>query len=92
MAAAPNGNGYWLVATDGGIFTYGPGVNFFGSTGSIHLNKPVVGIAPTPSGDGYWLFASDGGVFNYGDATFQGSMGGKPLNEPVVGGAANSID
>ena len=49
-------------------------------------------MAATPSGGGYWLFASDGGVFNYGDATFQGSMGGTPLNKPVVGGAANSID
>ncbi|HEY1653469.1 MAG TPA: CSLREA domain-containing protein [Acidimicrobiales bacterium] len=92
MAAAPNGNGYWLVASDGGIFTYGTGVNFYGSTGSIHLNKPVVGMAATPSGGGYWLFASDGGVFNYGDATFQGSMGGTPLVQPVVGGAANSIE
>ena len=29
--------------------------------------------------------ASDGGIFAFGDATFFGSMGGKPLNEPVVG-------
>jgi CSLREA domain-containing protein len=92
MAAAPGGNGYWLVASDGGIFTYGPGAAFYGSTGAIHLNKPVVGMAASASGDGYWLFASDGGVFNYGDATFQGSMGGTPLVQPVVGGAANSID
>jgi hypothetical protein len=38
------------------------------------------------------VVASDGGIFNYGDATFQGSMGGTPLNKLVVGGAANSID
>ncbi len=29
--------------------------------------------------------ASDGGVFAYGDASFYGSMGGTPLNKPVVG-------
>ena len=32
--------------------------------------------------------ASDGGVFNYGDAAFEGSMGGQPLNTPIVGMAA----
>jgi hypothetical protein len=29
--------------------------------------------------------ASDGGVFTFGDAGYSGSMGGKPLNAPVVG-------
>jgi hypothetical protein len=31
------------------------------------------------------LVAADGGIFSYGDATFDGSMGGKPLNRPIVG-------
>ena len=38
---------------------------------------------------GYWLAASDGGIFAFGSATFQGSMGGTPLNKPVVGLAAD---
>ena len=37
--------GYWLVARDGGIFSYNR--PFFGSTGSIVLNKPIVGMATT---------------------------------------------
>jgi hypothetical protein len=37
---------------------------------------------------GYWLGASDGGVFTFGQAGFLGSMGGKPLNAPVVGMAS----
>jgi hypothetical protein len=37
---------------------------------------------------GYWEVASDGGIFNYGVA-FSGSMGGKPLNAPIVGMAAD---
>ena len=67
MAAAADGLGYWLVASDGGIFNYGD-APFYGSTGSLVLNKPVVGMAASPSGKGYWLVASDGGIFNYGDA------------------------
>ncbi|HEX3795323.1 MAG TPA: IPT/TIG domain-containing protein [Acidimicrobiales bacterium] len=79
-----NGNGYWLVASDGGIFAFG-GSQFFGSTGAQHLNKPIVGMASTPDGNGYWLVAADGGVFTFGDAGSYGSMGGQALNKPVVG-------
>jgi len=32
--------------------------------------------------------AADGGVFAFGDAAYLGSMGGKPLTQPVVGMAA----
>jgi len=53
------------VASDGGIFAYGDAV-FYGSTGGLPLNKPIVGMAATPSGHGYWLVASDGGIFAYG--------------------------
>jgi hypothetical protein len=47
MAATPDGMGYWLVASDGGIFTEGD-AGYFGSTGAIHLNQPIVGMAPGP--------------------------------------------
>jgi hypothetical protein len=87
MAATPDQGGYWLVASDGGIFSYGD-AQFFGSTGSMTLNKPVVGMTPTPDGKGYWLVASDGGIFSYGDAHFFGSTGSMTLNKPVVGMAA----
>jgi hypothetical protein len=36
--------GYRLVASDGGVFSFGD-ASFYGSTGSIHLNQPVVGMA-----------------------------------------------
>ena len=41
--------GYWLVGADGGVFTYGPTLGFFGSTGDLDLNKPVVGLAAAGS-------------------------------------------
>ena len=82
------GQGYWLVASDGGIFAFGPSASFEGSTGSIHLNQPIVGMARTPTGFGYWLVASDGGIFAFGDAAFRGSTGGMHLNKPIVGMAA----
>ena len=81
------GKGYWLVASDGGIFAYGDAA-FYGSTGSLTLNKPVVGMAATPDGKGYWLVASDGGIFAYGDAAFYGSTGSMTLNKPIVGMAS----
>jgi hypothetical protein len=84
MAATPTGGGYWLVAADGGIFSFGNAA-FSGSMGGKPLNQPVVGMAATPTGGGYWLVAADGGIFSFGNAAFSGSMGGKPLNQPVVG-------
>ena len=60
-APTPSGQGHWLVARDGGIFSYGD-AGFFGSTGHLDLNQPIVGMAPTPTGDGYWMVAQDGGI------------------------------
>ncbi len=87
MASTVDGRGYWNVASDGGIFSFGD-APFYGSTGNLRLNRPVVGMATTPSGRGYWLVASDGGIFAFGDAPFYGSTGNLRLNQPVVGMAA----
>jgi len=83
----PTGKGYWEVASDGGIFSFGNGA-FEGSMGGKALNAPVVGMTAAPTGGGYWEVAGDGGIFTFGNAAFDGSMGGKVLNAPVVGMAA----
>jgi Peptidase A4 family len=98
-----SGHGYWLVGSDGGIFTFGS-AQFYGSTGALNLQRPVVGMTPTGNRDGYWLVASDGGLFSFGNASYFGSIPGlgiapagtsgtaKRLNAPVVGMVPSSDD
>ncbi|MHB8466001.1 MAG: glycoside hydrolase family 71/99 protein, partial [Acidimicrobiales bacterium] len=72
LPTSPGGPGYWMVAGDGGVFSFGNAV-FRGSTGGTRLAAPIVGLLPSPTGRGYWLAAADGGVFAFGDAPFLGS-------------------
>ena len=74
----PSTGGYWLVAKDGGVFSFD--APFLGSMGGTPLNKPVVGIAAAPTGDGYYLVAADGGIFAFGPGA----------NSRVRQGASNS--
>jgi hypothetical protein len=71
MATSSDGQGYWFVASDGGIFAFGNAA-FRGSMGGAPLNAPVVGMATDSATGGYWLVASDGGIFSFG-ATFYGA-------------------
>ena len=80
MAPTPGNLGYWLVTRSGEASPFG---NATGMTASFG-NAPVVGAADA-SATGYWHAAADGGVFALGTAPFFGSMGGHPLNAPVVG-------
>lgn len=84
MVATRDGKGYWIVDSDGGVFSFGDAV-FHGSMGGRPLNAPVAGAAVAPDGNGYWLVAGDGGVFSFGSALFEGSMANRTLAEPAVG-------
>ena len=44
----PTGEGYWLAAKDGGVFSYGD-ASFEGSAGGTKLNAPIVAMAATPT-------------------------------------------
>src|SRR4051794_9164295 len=57
------GKGYWMAASDGGVFAFGD-AEFAGSAAGI-TSHAIVGIAKTNTGKGYWLVASDGGVFSF---------------------------
>jgi hypothetical protein len=85
LGPPPTASGYWEVASDGGLFSFN--APFYGSTGGMPLNAPIVGVAEDPCTGGYWEVASDGGIFAF-NAPFNGSVGGKPLNAPIVGIAA----
>ena len=70
MATAPEG-GYWLVASDGGIFAFADG--FYGSLGGHPPASPVTAIEST-GGAGYWMLTANGQVFHFGDAGDYGSV------------------
>ncbi len=81
--------GYWAVASDGGLFAYG-NAPFYGSMGGHYLAQPIVGMARAPNTGGYWEVASDGGIFAF-NAPFYGSMGGKYLASPIVAISADPV-
>jgi len=79
--------GYWVVSSDGGVYTVG-GTGFFGSGQAVHLSGRAVALVPTPDSHGYWMASSDGGVYTFGDAGFFGAGSTLRLTAPVVGLAA----
>ena len=61
MAATASGDGYWLAASDGGIFSFGNAI-FRGSAVGERSEGQVVGMAADPASGGYWILRSDGGI------------------------------
>ena len=53
MATTANGTGYWVVAADGGVFSFN--APFYGALAGWPLAQPVIGMTATPSGTGYWI-------------------------------------
>ena len=85
MASASNGRGYWLVASDGGIFAFG--VPFEGSLPEPpHLiggsYPPTVRMRAISSNDGYYLLGLDGSVAAFGTARFFGSAAPSRRDRP----------
>ena len=80
----PDNVGYWLVASDGGVFAFK--APFRGSMGATRLNKPMSGMVAF--GNGYLMVAEDGGIFNFSDLPFSGSLGANPPADPITSVAA----
>src|SRR5579875_1178939 len=84
--------GYWLVGSDGGVFSFGD-ARYFGSVPGLGVHvSDVVGMASTPDGKGYWLVGSDGGVFSFGDARYFGSVPGLGVHVSDIVGMASTPD
>ena len=74
MERTATGKGYWLFASDGGIFSFGD-AQFYGSLGATKLTSPVVSMQRTATGKGYWMMTKDGRMFRFGDAKAYGDTG-----------------
>lgn len=83
LVPTPSDAGYWLVGSDGGVFSFGD-ARYLGSAATIELASPVLGMTAMPDGSGYWLTGADGGVFAFGRAPFLGTMAGRRLTAPIV--------
>jgi hypothetical protein len=82
IAPSADGSGYGIVTSFGKLLAFGDFPNEGDESGAT-LVRPMVGIAQHSTG-GYYLVAADGGIFAY-KAPYLGSMGGHPLNAPMVG-------
>jgi hypothetical protein len=74
------------MPTGGEVRMTVPADGWSGGSGSSTCAAGGAGSGTGPGGrPGYREVASDGGIFNFGGAAFFGSMGGQPLNAPIVG-------
>jgi hypothetical protein len=48
MGATPSGGGYWLVANDGGVFTFGDGTYEGSGAGGAGQPLPIVDLVGVP--------------------------------------------
>jgi hypothetical protein len=80
IAPAPSGHGYWLVASDGGIFSFG--APFRGSMGGTRLDQPVAGAVAF--GDGYLMVGSAGAVYDFSDKAYYGSLTGRHPSAAIL--------
>jgi Tol biopolymer transport system component len=80
-------SGYWLVASDGGIFAFGD-APALGSAASPGLPGPVVGVSASPSAISVLVAGADGTIIPFGHARFCGSLSGTTPTQAIVGVAA----
>jgi hypothetical protein len=74
MVPSANGQGYYMVSADGGVFAFN--ATFAGSCPSIGgCVGTTVAVAPDASGNGYWLVTNAGNIYAFGDARYLGAPG-----------------
>ena len=84
--ASPGGEGYWLLYSNGAVFSFGDAVELTGPVGYTNSFDPATAIFPTSDGRGLWVASARGDVFPSGNAPFLGSMSASPLNGAIIAG------
>ena len=84
IAPSASGQGYWMVAANGGVASFGNAVSY-GSVSSLPSGRQVVGMAPTPDDHGYWLVGADGASSPSATPATPARPAGLTLNRPIVG-------
>jgi sugar lactone lactonase YvrE len=83
VGATPGALGWWVPGPDGDVRAFGTAHHYPAARSAVR----VAAVLGTPDGAGYWLVGPDGSVRAAGDATVYGSMAGRRLLAPIVGGA-----
>ncbi len=86
IASTPLSPGYWEVASDGGIFSFGT-AQFYGSTGGIPAQRSHRRHGADAGREGLLPLCLRRRRLRLRRCPFYGSMGGMHLNQPIVGGA-----
>lgn len=73
IVTRPQGDGYWIVAWDGGVFNFG-NAPFVGSLADTEALERIISASAWPDGEGLLLMGEDGGVFALGSAQFMGRV------------------
>ncbi|MBW3537338.1 MAG: hypothetical protein KY395_06175 [Actinobacteria bacterium] len=68
---APERSGYWMVGSDGRVYSFGDAHHFGDAVGRLGTAK-AVDLEPTPSRDGYWILDDAGRVYAFGTARYLG--------------------
>ena len=85
MVPSNDDGGYFMVASDGGVFAFGDAY-FAGSCPGIGgCSGAAVAVMPDASGNGYWLVTKTGNIYTFGDAANYGAPGntGSPVTSAV---------
>ena len=86
MVPSHDQGGYFMVASDGGVFAFGD-AHFAGSCPGIGgCSGAAVAVMPDALGNGYWLVTSTGSVYTFGDAPNLGAPG--PQSSPITSAVA----
>ena len=93
MVSSPDGAGYLLAGSDGGVFAFGVS-RYQGSLPAMKKRvTDIRAILPSSTGGGYVLVGSDGGAFVFGTGVaFSGSLPSRGVKVQDIVGIALTPD